>query len=68
MGRRFGRRRRAGARPRLFQGRLWGHPRKDRRLAMSELRLIETVHPTKEGLKDFQALMGIDAIKDVAGR
>ena len=31
---------------------------------MSELRLIETVHPTKEGLKDFQALMGIDAIKD----
>lgn len=31
---------------------------------MTELRLIETVHPTKEGLKDFQALMGIDAIKD----
>jgi SpoVK/Ycf46/Vps4 family AAA+-type ATPase len=31
---------------------------------MTELRLIETVHPTKEGMRDFQALMGIDAIKD----
>jgi SpoVK/Ycf46/Vps4 family AAA+-type ATPase len=31
---------------------------------MTELRLSETVHPTKEGLKDFHALMGIDAIKD----
>jgi hypothetical protein len=31
---------------------------------MTELRPTETVHPTKEGLKDFQALMGIDAIKD----
>jgi SpoVK/Ycf46/Vps4 family AAA+-type ATPase len=33
-------------------------------MAMIELRLIEIVHPTKEGLQDFQALMGIDAIKD----
>ena len=33
-------------------------------MAMTELRLIETVHPTKEALQDFQALMGIDAIKD----
>ena len=41
---------------------------KDRRLAMTELRLIETVHPTKEGLKDFQALMGIDADQGRAGR
>lgn len=31
---------------------------------MTELRLIETIHPTKEGLKDFQVLLGIDPIKD----
>lgn len=31
---------------------------------MSELHLLETVHPTKEGLKDFDALLGIDDIKD----
>jgi SpoVK/Ycf46/Vps4 family AAA+-type ATPase len=31
---------------------------------MTELRLIETVHPTREGMRDFQALMGIDAIKE----
>jgi SpoVK/Ycf46/Vps4 family AAA+-type ATPase len=31
---------------------------------MSELRLIETVHPTREGMKEFEALLGIDAIKE----
>lgn len=31
---------------------------------MSELHLLETVHPTKEGLKDYEALFGIDEIKD----
>jgi SpoVK/Ycf46/Vps4 family AAA+-type ATPase len=31
---------------------------------MSELRLLETVHPTKEGMKDYDALLGIDDIKD----
>lgn len=31
---------------------------------MSELRLLETVHPTKEGMKDFEALFGIDSIKE----
>ncbi len=31
---------------------------------MSELHLLETVHPTKEGLKDYDALLGIDDIKD----
>ena len=31
---------------------------------MSELRLLETVHPTKEGLKDYDALLGIEEIKE----
>jgi SpoVK/Ycf46/Vps4 family AAA+-type ATPase len=31
---------------------------------MSELRLLETIHPTKEGMHDFDALFGIDAIKE----
>jgi SpoVK/Ycf46/Vps4 family AAA+-type ATPase len=31
---------------------------------MSELRLLETIHPTKEGMSDFEALFGIDAIKE----
>ena len=31
---------------------------------MTELRLLETVHPTKEGMKDYEALLGIDDIKD----
>jgi hypothetical protein len=31
---------------------------------MSELRLLETIHPTREGMKEFDALFGIDAIKD----
>jgi SpoVK/Ycf46/Vps4 family AAA+-type ATPase len=31
---------------------------------MSELRLLETVHPTREGTKDFEALFGIDTIKE----
>src|SRR5262245_45449627 len=31
---------------------------------MSELHLLETVHPTREGIKDFDALLGIDAIKE----
>jgi SpoVK/Ycf46/Vps4 family AAA+-type ATPase len=31
---------------------------------MTELRLLETVHPTREGMKEFEALFGIDAIKE----
>ncbi len=31
---------------------------------MSELRLLETVHPTKEGMKDYEALLGIEEIKE----
>ena len=31
---------------------------------MTELRLLETIHPTKEGMNDFEALFGIDAIKE----
>jgi SpoVK/Ycf46/Vps4 family AAA+-type ATPase len=31
---------------------------------MSELNLIETVHPTKEGMKDYEALLGIEEIKE----
>jgi SpoVK/Ycf46/Vps4 family AAA+-type ATPase len=31
---------------------------------MSELRLIETIHPTKEGMNAFDALFGIEAIKE----
>lgn len=31
---------------------------------MSELRLLETVHPTKEGMHDFDGLFGIDTIKE----
>lgn len=31
---------------------------------MTELRLLETIHPTREGMKDFDALFGIDAVKE----
>jgi SpoVK/Ycf46/Vps4 family AAA+-type ATPase len=31
---------------------------------MTELRLIETVHPTRDGMKDFEALFGIDDQKE----
>ena len=31
---------------------------------MSELQLLETIHPTKEGMHDYEALFGIDAIKE----
>jgi SpoVK/Ycf46/Vps4 family AAA+-type ATPase len=31
---------------------------------MSGLRLLETIHPTKEGMHDFDALFGIEAIKE----
>lgn len=31
---------------------------------MTELRLLESTHPTREGMKDFEALFGIDAIKE----
>ena len=31
---------------------------------MSELRLLETLHPTREGIKEYEALVGIDAIKE----
>ena len=31
---------------------------------MTELRLIETIHPTRDGTKEFDALFGIDVIKE----
>jgi SpoVK/Ycf46/Vps4 family AAA+-type ATPase len=31
---------------------------------MTELRLLETIHPTREGIKEFEALFGIDAVKE----
>jgi SpoVK/Ycf46/Vps4 family AAA+-type ATPase len=31
---------------------------------MTELRLIETIHPTRDGMKEFDSLFGIDAIKE----
>jgi SpoVK/Ycf46/Vps4 family AAA+-type ATPase len=31
---------------------------------MSELHLLETIHPTREGMKEFEALFGIDALKE----
>jgi SpoVK/Ycf46/Vps4 family AAA+-type ATPase len=31
---------------------------------MSELRLLETIHPTREGLKEYDALFGMDANKE----
>jgi len=31
---------------------------------MTELRLLETIHPTREDTKEFDALFGIDAIKE----
>ena len=31
---------------------------------MTELRLVETIHPTREGMKEFDALFGIDEIKE----
>jgi SpoVK/Ycf46/Vps4 family AAA+-type ATPase len=31
---------------------------------MSDLRLLETIHPIKEGMYDFDALFGIDTIKE----
>jgi AAA+ superfamily predicted ATPase len=31
---------------------------------MNELRLIETVHPTREGMKEYDGLLGIDTIKE----
>ncbi len=31
---------------------------------MTEIHLIEMIHPTREGMKDFEALFGIDAIKE----
>jgi SpoVK/Ycf46/Vps4 family AAA+-type ATPase len=31
---------------------------------MTELRLLETIHPTREGMKDFESLYGIDGIKE----
>lgn len=31
---------------------------------MSELRLLETIHPTREGMKQFEGLLGIDPIKE----
>ena len=31
---------------------------------MTEIRLLETIHPTREGMKEFEALFGIDAVKE----
>ena len=31
---------------------------------MTELRLLETIHPTQEGTKEFEALFGINPIKE----
>jgi SpoVK/Ycf46/Vps4 family AAA+-type ATPase len=31
---------------------------------MTELRLLETIHPTRDGVKEFEGLFGIDAIKE----
>jgi SpoVK/Ycf46/Vps4 family AAA+-type ATPase len=31
---------------------------------MTELRLIETIHPTREGMQQYDSLIGIDAIKE----
>jgi SpoVK/Ycf46/Vps4 family AAA+-type ATPase len=31
---------------------------------MTELRLQETIHPTRDGMKEFDALLGIDSIKE----
>jgi SpoVK/Ycf46/Vps4 family AAA+-type ATPase len=31
---------------------------------MNKLHLLETIHPTREGTKEFEALLGIDAIKE----
>jgi SpoVK/Ycf46/Vps4 family AAA+-type ATPase len=31
---------------------------------MTELRVLETVHPTRDGMKDFEALFGIDDLKE----
>jgi SpoVK/Ycf46/Vps4 family AAA+-type ATPase len=31
---------------------------------MTEVRLIETIHPTREGMHEFDALFGIDALKE----
>ena len=31
---------------------------------MTELRLLETIHPTQDGMEEFDALYGIDAIKE----
>jgi SpoVK/Ycf46/Vps4 family AAA+-type ATPase len=31
---------------------------------MTELRLLETIHPTRDGMKEFDGLFGIDAIKE----
>jgi hypothetical protein len=35
---------------------------------MSEIRLLETIHPTREAMKEFEALFGIDPIKEALGR
>jgi SpoVK/Ycf46/Vps4 family AAA+-type ATPase len=31
---------------------------------MTELRLLESIHPTRDGMKEFDALLGIDHIKE----
>jgi SpoVK/Ycf46/Vps4 family AAA+-type ATPase len=31
---------------------------------MTELRLLETIHPTRESVKEFDALLGIDPVKE----
>src|SRR5205807_2557991 len=51
-------------RPCVLEGRVRRHPRQNRHVAMTELRLLETVHPTRDGMKDFEALFGIDDLKE----
>src|SRR5205823_4190335 len=48
----------------ILEGRIRRHPRQDRRVAMTEPRLLETVHPTRNGMKDFEELFGIDDQKE----
>jgi hypothetical protein len=30
---------------------------------MTELRMLKTIHPTRDGMKEFEGLFGIDAVK-----
>src|SRR5437899_9515516 len=65
MGNRQRNARRSGPQSRLLEGRVRRDPQQDRGMArMTELRLLETIHPTRDGSKEFEALLGIDSIKE----